>query len=686
MKIKNVKKSCRKIGKKVYKKFFGMEHKYTIAKLCKEFGVDVPDNLKDVQNDIITNITAKEADVVPGSVFFVGYYILRSNNAFEELVKNGAKAIFVDPEFIYFDIDYKYPVVVIEKDFWKKQAELFYKIKKQYKAKTIAITGSIGKTTTKDLLNCVVKEEFNTLCSVGNNNTYTSVMKYIYTKLKKNHEVYIQECSAFRPLAVERSAVMLRPDAYILTNILPHHLNSYEVIENVFYDKTSFSRYMSKNGVVFANYDDKLIANYDFPHKVVSFGIDTEKKVNYRAINIKQNGEYLEMDIVYGDDEKCHIRVNVVGRHNAYNILAVFATSKWLGISDEKIKNHLLNFKTKGIRQNVINVNGITFFLDCYNVCNASIKAGIKAIEEMNIANGNKKYAFIGGENSLGENYFDIEYNFGLELVDNKLDKLICYSLADDTINQINLYGDSRPIYKALKDHNCKNAKLITDHETLLSFMKNNIKPGDIVLIKGNSELDMHAAIDQLFGTALLLDYDYTPGRDAVVSDGVYDMNIKTDFKYGSLDKCYKYTKVAKIPNEIEGNKVHRIGSKLFRNTNIEKIDFGNKVANIGFAAFARCNNLKKLIIPKNIKWISESAFANCKNLDEVIIEGATNICENAFYGCSNLKNVELPDTVLHIHENAFKNSNNIVFECNKDSYAEKYAKEHNIKVITKRK
>ena len=93
MKIKNVKKSCRKIGKKVYKKFFGMEHKYTIAKLCKEFGVDVPDNLKDVQNDIITNITAKEADVVPGSVFFVGYYILRSHNAFEELVKNGAKAI-----------------------------------------------------------------------------------------------------------------------------------------------------------------------------------------------------------------------------------------------------------------------------------------------------------------------------------------------------------------------------------------------------------------------------------------------------------------------------------------------------------------------------------------------------------------------------------------------------------------
>ena len=152
------------------------------------------------------------------------------------------------------------------------------------------------------------------------------------------------------------------------------------------------------------------------------------------------------------------------------------------------------------------------------------------------------------------------------------------------------------------------------------------------------------------------------------------------------MDKCYKYTKVAKIPNEIDGNKVHRIGSKLFRNTNIEKIDFGNKVSNIGFAAFARCNNLKKLIIPKNVKWISESAFANCKNLEEVIMEGATNICENAFYGCSNLKNVELPDTVLYIHENAFKNSNNIIFECNKDSYAEKYAKEHNIKVITKRK
>ena len=678
--------NLKKLGKKIYTKVYLNKHKYTISKLCKEFGVEVPDNLQSVKNEPISNITGKESDVTKDSVFFVGYLALYSNEVFEKLVNKGVKAIFVDPEYINFEIDKKYPIIVVEKDFWKKQAEFFNKIKSQYKAKTIAITGSIGKTTTKDLLNCVVKEEFNTFCSPGNNNTYPSVMRHIYTKLQKNTEVYIQECSAFCPLAVERSAVMLKPDAYILTNVLPHHLTSYKTVDNVFYDKTSFSRYMKKDGVIFANYDNELIANHKFPHKVISFGINTNKDVDYRAQNIVQNNEFLELDIIYNKNEKCHLKVNIVGKHNAYNILAVFATCKWLGIDNEKISKNLLNFKTKGIRQNIININGIIFYIDCYNVCNDNIKAGIKAIEDMPINKGNKKYAFIGGENKLGSNYYDISYQLGTELKDNKLDNLICYSLADDTQESIDYYGDSRPIYKALKDNNCKNAKLITNHKELFSFMKNNLKPGDIVLIKGNCELDMHAAIDLLFGTALFLDYDYTPSRDAVVSTDIYDMNVKTDFKYGSIDKCHNYTKDIKIPNEIKGYKVHRLGSKLFRKSNIETIDFGTSVANIGFATFARCNSLKKVIIPDNVKWLSESSFANCKNLDEVIIKGATNICENAFYGCSNLKNIEIPNSVLYIHDNAFKNSNNIVFKCNEDSYACKYAKEHNIKYITKRK
>ena len=648
-------------------------------KLPKEFI-----SIADIERN---SITLRKNEIIDGTIFFAGYDVVHENNFYDDLVKKGASIIFIDREdYNNYKPNSKLPFIIVD-NLMEKQGRFFYYVKKQYKIKkTIAITGSVGKTTTTQLLNIITKNEMNSYCSKGNFNSYPSVANHIMNELSDNLDLYIQEIGAAAPTTVEKSAAMIHPNAYILTNVLPHHLNYYKTIENVFIDKTSISKYLKHGGVLITNFDDELIANHKFPHKVISFGINTNKDVDYRAQNIVQNNEFLELDIIYNKNEKCHLKVNIVGKHNAYNILAVFATCKWLGIDNEKISKNLLNFKTKGIRQNIININGIIFYIDCYNVCNDNIKAGIKAIEDMPINKGNKKYAFIGGENKLGSNYYDISYQLGTELKDNKLDNLICYSLADDTQESIDYYGDSRPIYKALKDNNCKNAKLITNHKELFSFMKNNLKPGDIVLIKGNCELDMHAAIDLLFGTALFLDYDYTPSRDAVVSTDIYDMNVKTDFKYGSIDKCHNYTKDIKIPNEIKGYKVHRLGSKLFRKSNIETIDFGTSVANIGFATFARCNSLKKVIIPDNVKWLSESSFANCKNLDEVIIKGATNICENAFYGCSNLKNIEIPNSVLYIHDNAFKNSNNIVFKCNEDSYACKYAKEHNIKYITKRK
>ena len=655
---------------------------YTLREMCKIMKIKLPKEFISIADIERNSITLRKNEIIDGTIFFAGYDVVHENNFYDDLVKKGASIIFIDREdYNNYKPNSKLPFIIVD-NLMEKQGRFFYYVKKQYKIKkTIAITGSVGKTTTTQLLNIITKNEMNSYCSKGNFNSYPSVANHIMNELSDNLDLYIQEIGAAAPTTVEKSAAMIHPNAYILTNVLPHHLNYYKTIENVFIDKTSISKYLKHGGVLITNFDDELIANHKFPHKVISFGINTNKDVDYRAQNIVQNNEFLELDIIYNKNEKCHLKVNIVGKHNAYNILAVFATCKWLGIDNEKISKNLLNFKTKGIRQNIININGIIFYIDCYNVCNDNIKAGIKAIEDMPINKGNKKYAFIGGENKLGSNYYDISYQLGTELKDNKLDNLICYSLADDTQESIDYYGDSRPIYKALKDNNCKNAKLITNHKELFSFMKNNLKPGDIVLIKGNCELDMHAAIDLLFGTALFLDYDYTPSRDAVVSTDIYDMNVKTDFKYGSIDKCHNYTKDIKIPNEIKGYKVHRLGSKLFRKSDIETIDFGTSVANIGFAAFAWCQGLTKLDIPSNIKWISDSAFAGCHNIETIKInDGLTNIGKNAFYGIDNLKTIFIPDSVKYIDDDAFKNTYDFTIICNKDSYAYEYAKNHNIK------
>ena len=659
-----------------------VKREYTLREMCKIMKVKLPSEFNDVADIKRDSITLRKNEIVKGTVFFAGYDVVTEKSFYDDLAKSGAEIIFIDRnDYDEYEPNPELPFIIVD-NLMEKQGRFFYHVKKQYKIKkTVAITGSVGKTTTTQLLDAITKNEMNSYCSKGNFNSYPSVANHIINELSENLDLYIQEIGAAAPTTVEKSAAMIHPNAYILTNVLPHHLNFYKTIENVFLDKTSISKYLRHSGVVVTNFDDEMIANHRFSHKVISFGINTEKKVNYRAQNIEQVGRYLELDIIYKNN-KIHLKVNVVGKHNAYNVLAAFAMAKYLGIDDETIKKNILNFKTKGIRQNIIQLGDVLLFIDCYNVCNTSIKSGIVAVDEMTISIGCKKIAFIGGENKLGENYYNISYDLGKEISRNNLDYIVCYSVADNSQKQINYYGDSRPIYDGLIASGYHNCCILTKHDELVDFIKKNVKSGDIILLKGNSELDMTAAIDEVYGTSLLLDYDYTPGREVFVKNDEFEMKANSDFKYGSVDKYFHEKEKVVFPSEIDGYKVHRVGKRLYRkNENIKQIDFGKSLVNIGFAAFAWCQGLTELDIPSNVKWISDSAFAECHNIEKIRLnEGVINIGKNAFYNNKSLKIIYIPDSVKYIDENAFAKTYDFTIVCNKDSYAEKYARQNNIK------
>lgn len=653
----------------------GFKRSYSLKEICKIMGIKCPKQFKTISDIQRDNITLKKDKVTKGAIFFAGYDEIEDNKYFDNIVQKGAEIIFVD-QSIYnsFDVDKKFPIIVVD-NLMNKQGKFFAYVRRKYKLRTIAITGSVGKTTTKQLLNCVVSKHFKTYTSIGNYNSFPSVANNILYELDADKEIYIQETGAAAPFSVEKSAIMLEADAYILTNILPHHLNYYHNVENVLKDKTSHSKYLKRGGVLVTNYDDDLIRNTKFHHKVITFGI-VSTDVDYRGVNICQNNEFLEMDIVH-DNTFCHVKVNIVGKHNAYNILAAFALCKWLNIDDDSIKKYFLDFKTRGIRQNIININGIYFYIDCYNVCNASIKAGIDAITEMKIEKENKKIAIIGGENKLGKDYEKISYQLGKEISNNKLDYIICYSLADNTQKSIDYYGESKPIYQALIDCGYKNVELITNQNDLIKRMKQLLIPGDLVLIKGNAELDITVAMDKLYGTSLTMDFEYKQERNFIVENDEFVMKVNSDFNAGVIKEC-KFIPNNKliIPNKINNYDVYKVGARLFReNDDIVEIEFGNSLVNIGFAAFARCHNLKKIVIPSNVKWISESAFANCSNLETVILEeGVTNLRKNAFYNNSNLREVYLPDSLKYIDKNAFTKCSNLLIICNKNTLAEKFA------------
>lgn len=681
-------------AKKTYKKSRRLTYKikgtFTIKNLCKRFDVEVPDKLKGIQNIRCGFITWDDSEIEEGCIFFAQYGYSSNEEWYKKIMKKKPAAIFI-PKSYYDNYIPKgdYPVIPVD-NLFEKQGELIASIAKRRKTKYLAITGSIGKTTTKQLLNCVLSKEGLTFCHQGNLNTFRSVSDNLLYKVNNLFKYYIQEVAAFSPHAVERSAQMLRPDAYILTNIYPHHLNTYKTKENVLIDKASLSKYINKGGVAVVNYDDDLIANYDFGHQIITFGINTKREVDYRGVNIVQNNEFLELDIEHNGEIVTHLKVQVVGKHNAYNILGVYALCKWLGIKDDHIRKNILNFKATGIRQNIRNIGGVNFYLDCYNCSFDSIRADISTLEDMVISKENKKIAILAPENKLGKNYKEKIYEFGKTFKNPKVDYIICYSRDASTFPfDEDYYGmNSEPLYRGIKDAGFKNVFYIDNHDDLVKKIKELCNPGDIVLVKANFELYITMAIDEVYGSTITFDNEINPDRYDIVEDNGYRMNVSRDFKTGLL---LKYSgnddKELTIPDKVEGCPVFGVSRRVFsERKSLEKINFGKSVKNLGVSSFARNKGIKQLHIPSNVKWISAYAFSNCSNLTKVVIdEGLVNISKFAFLNCTSLTEIEIPKSVKVIEPDAFKGIEGLTIIGLKGSTAQKYAEEFRIKFKEKK-
>ena len=202
---------------------------------------------------------------------------------------------------------------------------------------------------------------------------------------------------------------------------MPHHLNNYKTIENVFDDKIYLVRNLMPGGTAVVNFDDERLAAFQYECKVVSFGIETELDVDYRAANIEQDGSILRMDIEH-NGKSTKVESTITGKHNAYNILAAFAVGKIMDVKEEDIAKGIREYSASGTRQNVVQYGNNALFMDCYNVCNETIIKSVEILEEMDVPDGGRRIAIVGGENKLGASRVEITEELGREL-DFELDK-----------------------------------------------------------------------------------------------------------------------------------------------------------------------------------------------------------------------------------------------------------------------
>lgn len=609
----------------------------TVGSLCTKLGVEMP---KDFQ--------WAKADTPVSSVYYVvsmleedGALFLANRNTefYGRILKNAmekkVKVIFADPEyFTKTDVDpTPYPIIFVE-DGMKRFRDYYAPYRKAFKGTVIGITGSVGKTTTKGYISAVVKQKYPTFTNPFNYNSSHNVASNILNKAAPGYKAFIQEVGGGSIGAVYNSSDILKPDIAVITNVKPHHLNKYKTIENVFADKICLVTNMMPGGTAVVNFDDERLATFDYDCKVVSFGIETDLDVDYRAENIEQKGSILTLDVVY-DGKATKVESTITGKHNAYNILAAFAVGKIMHIKEEDILKGIRGYSASGTRQNVVQYGDNALFMDCYNVCNETIVKSVEILEEMEVPGGGRRIAIVGGENKLGASRVEVTEELGRELAKSKVDRIVCFGSAKTDENALNRFGDAPTLYETLLANGFENTDLVLGFNNLVDYMETEIEPNDAILFKCIVYLNMPAAIDKVFGTGYCLGQkESRKGRKYKTIDGFTGIVIRDMNEAYITDVSDKLlsSKTVKIPDEFDGYPVFALKKGLFAYSDVEKVDLGSTVQHIGIGAFRGCKKLTEVVVPDSVKYIRSGAFKECKKLKSIKLgSGIIQVDKEAF-------------------------------------------------------
>ena len=361
----------------------------------------------------------------------------------------------------------------------EKCVYLKYKFQAQKKLRSmnlpvIGVTGSYGKTSSKNILHDVLDAKFNVFATPKNFNTPYGLINSINNYLDKFNDVFIAEMGAFKVGEIKKTCDLVHPKYGILTIIGEAHLESFGSRENIQKGKFELIESLPSDGIAILNGDDEYQRSYKLKNncEVCWIGIDSDD-VDCRAINIKLSSMGTTFDVVFKDDKnKYTFNTKLLGKHNVYNILASIMLGKKLGLSINELQRGVSSVKTIEHRLELKKYGNINIIDDAYN----SNPVGSKmALEVLNLMDG-KKIVVTPGMIELGDKQYELNYKFG-EYISEVCDYVI-------------LVGESqtKPIYDALlkKEYNKKQIFVINDVKEAFPLMNKLSDNNTYVLLEND--------------------------------------------------------------------------------------------------------------------------------------------------------------------------------------------------------
>ncbi|WP_338793931.1 UDP-N-acetylmuramoyl-tripeptide--D-alanyl-D-alanine ligase [Bernardetia sp. MNP-M8] len=355
--------------------------------------------------------------------------------------------------------------------------------RKQFTIPFIGITGSNGKTTTKELLRSVLSQKFKTYSTEGNLNNHIGVPLTIL-RMPTNTEIAIVEMGANKVGDIEELCSITEPNYGMITNIGNAHLQGFGSYEGVLRGKTELYQSLIKNnGTVFINSNDSVLMNMEKRFedgKVMKYG--TENIENYYSATLSESVPI----IIYKDEDNNKVQTQLTGAYNFPNILAALAFGKFFGLSYSQMNKGISDYLPKNNRSQVEERKETknTLLLDAYNANPDSMKAALLHLEAMP-RNGKKKVAILADMFEIGKESF-IKHKeilgFALQL---KIDKIIVCGKDFSTAKTAGNIVSSLILS-------------FVDKKELADYLKKNPVTESIVLLKGSRGMGLETVVELL--------------------------------------------------------------------------------------------------------------------------------------------------------------------------------------------
>lgn len=394
------------------------------------------------------------------------------HNFIDEVIKKGACGIIISQ-----DIKPDLSVTTIKvKDTLIALGKIAAAYRQKFNIPIIAVTGSNGKTTTKEMIGHLLSQKFNTLRS---RSSFNNAIGLPMTLLELNNTTQsaVVEIGMNQIGEIKNLAQIAMPTMAIITNIGESHIGYLKTKENIAREKTQLLEVLPKEGIAILNNDDEYLSNIKFNGKLITYGI--RRKSDMTAQNLYQDTNGIRFTI----NNTYELKIPILGLQNVYNALGAVVVACELGLNFDQIKDAFLDFKAPYGRMELSSYRDVKIINDAYNANPSSVKVALETLSQ--IPAKGRKILVMGDMLELGELSERFHRAIAKEIISHGVNILV-------TIGENAGWTAAESLKQGIEVYRCDS------NDEIISKLKGMIKEGDVVLVKGSRRMKLEEVVEGL--------------------------------------------------------------------------------------------------------------------------------------------------------------------------------------------